>query len=56
MKDDIHTKAPDDRSVHTTRRDCWCAPTLEYDADYAAVLVIHHSEDGRERVEQQGMQ
>lgn len=61
MRPDIHVLPENDLREHAEKRDCWCAPRLERDflddepdADLV-VLVIHHSADGRELIEQHGV-
>lgn len=61
MRPDIHVLPIDDLRAHDESRACWCEPRLERDflddepdADMV-VIVIHHSADGRELVEQHGV-
>ncbi len=51
---DLHVVPIRDLREHAEARSCWCEPTLE-DADGTAI-VIHRAEDGRELVEQHGLQ
>jgi hypothetical protein len=51
---DLHILPIADLREHRESRDCWCDPALEQEQD--TVLVIHQSADGRELVEQHGLQ
>lgn len=52
---DVHVLPIDDLREHRESRDCWCLPRLlEEEAD-AEVVVVHNSLDGRELVEQHGL-
>lgn len=56
---DIHITPINDLREHLDSRDCWCKPRIEIEEDFLTdekkVLVIHHSLDGRELVEQHGV-
>ena len=56
---DIHVTPINDLRAHLDSRDCWCKPRIEIEEDFLTdetkVLVIHHSLDGRELVEQHGV-
>jgi hypothetical protein len=60
---DTHVIPVDDLRVHLERRTCWCAPSISlvdsqtgepFPDDQA--LVVHQAMDGRELVEQHGVQ
>jgi hypothetical protein len=53
---DIHVLPVDDLRPHVETRDCWCRPRVEQDPHMVIALVIHESADGRELVEQYGVQ
>lgn len=55
-KADVHVMPVDDLREHDGTRDCWCQPALEQDEEHDAMIVIHHAADGRELVEQYGLQ
>lgn len=53
----VHVLPIDDLREHEETRACWCHPTLEeVDGDPDAVVVVHNSADGRELVEEHGLQ
>jgi hypothetical protein len=52
---DVHVVPVNDLRERASRRDCWCQPRLIREAG-AAVVVVHQSADGRELVEQHGVQ
>ncbi len=52
--EDIHVVPLKDLKEHAQTRDCWCGPRLEQGE--TAVIVIHSSADGRELVEEHGLQ
>lgn len=54
MPADLHILPIADLREHEESRTCWCDPKLEREED--TVLVIHHALDGRELVEQHGLQ
>ncbi len=54
VSDDVHVLPVKDMREHEERRDCWCAPRLEFEAN--GCVVVHHSMDGRELVEKHGIQ
>ena len=62
MGGDIHVLPIRDLREHEETRHCWCRPRVEegdVDADKQCrnnAIVIHSSEDGRELVEQHGLQ
>jgi hypothetical protein len=52
----IHIVPVNDLRPHNDRGDsCWCQPFCEVDLDGIFVMLIHHSADGRELVEQHGV-
>lgn len=53
---DLHVTPVSDLREHEETRACWCAPRLVQDDPTAAVIVVHHSADGRELVEEHGIQ
>lgn len=56
MTDDLHVLPVNDLREHEETRDCWCHPDLTREDKYATVVVVHHAEDGRELVEEHGLQ
>ena len=58
MKDDVHVHPVRDLREHDlTSRTCWCRPTVTLLASRPGrALVVHQSADGRELVEQHGLQ
>lgn len=53
---DIHVMPVDDLCEHVEARECWCQPRIEGEDKYGVSVVIHHSMDGRELIEQHGIQ
>jgi len=55
---DVHVLPIDDLREHEETRACWCRPALlvEPDADADLRIVVHNSADGRELVEEHGVQ
>ncbi len=55
MSADIHVVPIDDLREHDdVGHGCWCAPRIEYNGE--DIVVVHHSMDGRELVEEHGIQ
>lgn len=57
-RSDIHVLPENDLREHFESADCWCAPTvsMETAADGTrTLLVVHNAADGRELVEQHGV-
>ena len=52
---DVHVMPENDLREHEQTRTCWCQPQLTQEPG-ADVVVIHHSADGRELVEEHGLQ
>jgi len=52
---DVHVVPIDDLEPHVDARDCWCHPTLVREPDADRAVVIHHSADGRELIEEHGV-
>jgi hypothetical protein len=52
---DIHVMPMNDLRAHIEARTCWCEPRCEREGEDEAVVVIHASADGRELVEQHGV-
>jgi hypothetical protein len=52
---DIHIIPIGDLHRHLERPDgvCWCAPGVTFEGETR--LIVHHAEDGRELVEQHGI-
>ena len=48
---DVHVLPLDDWFPHDETRGCWCAPRVEEVWWTDAVVVVHHSVDGRELLE-----
>lgn len=62
LASDIHVLPENDLRVHQETRECWCRPRCTFSDvgfvgvdDDAAVVVVHNSADGRELVEQHGV-
>jgi hypothetical protein len=53
LKTDLHVEPVDDLREHDQTRTCWCHPDLQQEG--TRVIVIHHSADGRELVEEHGV-
>lgn len=53
---DLHVVPVRDLREHEETRWCWCAPRLERPEPAGLVIVIHNSADGRELVEEHGLQ
>lgn len=54
---DIHVLPINDLRDHEETRVCWCAPRcVSWPAWQGDVVVIHHSADCREFVEEHGLQ
>ena len=55
-KPDIHVLPENDLREHIESRACWCHPNAHYDPlmEQPAV-VVHNAADGRELVEQYGL-
>jgi hypothetical protein len=53
---DIHVLPLQDLREHVEERGCWCHPTLIQENAEADVVVVHQSMDGRELVEEHGIQ
>jgi hypothetical protein len=56
LKGDVHVTPIDDLKEHEMSRDCWCKPLVQQEPDDEHALVIHNAEDGRELVEEHGLQ
>lgn len=53
----VHVLPIDDLRAHKESTTCWCVPWVYADATRdAALVIVHHSADGRELVEQHGLQ
>ena len=56
---DLHVSPINDMKDHTESRDCWCDPKIvdvSTLGDGSKVMVVHQSMDGREIVEEYGIQ
>lgn len=53
--DDIHVLPINDVREHEESRSCWCEPDLQYPDEGDSIIVVHHAEDGRELVEEHGL-
>ena len=51
---DIHVVPINDLREHQESETCWCQPTVER-VEEDRRLIVHNSEDGRELVEQHGV-
>lgn len=51
---DLHVLPLGDLREHDEMRECWCRPDVTQEPDCDAV-VVHHALDGRELVEQYGV-
>lgn len=51
----VHVVPINDLHEHVEREDgvCWCAPGVIFEDDTR--IIVHHAEDGRELVEQHGV-
>lgn len=53
---DVHVVPIGDLREHEETLACWCGPRLQRaDPESTAYVVVHHSADGRELVEQHGV-
>jgi len=54
---DIHVMPLNDLREHEETRDCWCHPDcLREPYEEADIVVVHQAADGRELIEQHGLQ
>lgn len=59
---DYHVTPVDDLQKHELTRTCWCRPKIETSDPETGIpypegaLVVHNSADGRELVEEHGLQ
>lgn len=53
---DIHILPEGDLRPHQETRGCWCVPDLQVVEQTRTVLVLHHAADGRELIEDHGVQ
>lgn len=59
MASDYHVLPVNDLREHAEARDCWCEPRVEPVKVCRAIIghvVVHQSADGRELIEQHGIQ
>lgn len=54
MAADIHIMPVRDMREHQEHRECWCHPQCLVEED--TVFVVHYCMDGRELIEQHGVQ
>jgi hypothetical protein len=52
---DVHVTPIGDLREHELSLACWCAPLLKKVDGATAFLVVHHAMDGRELVEEHGV-
>jgi hypothetical protein len=52
---DVHVLPINDLRDHEETRLCWCIPVLIGEDDIPDMVVVHHSIDGRELVEEHGI-
>lgn len=52
---DVHVLPINDLREHVESLACWCAPKLQRVDGSTAYLVVHHALDGRELVEEHGI-
>jgi len=53
---DIHVIPLNDLREHEETRDCWCEPRKTREPyEEADIVVVHHAADGRELVEEHGV-
>lgn len=52
---DVHVLPIDDLRAHEETLACWCAPTLKQVDGSTSYVVVHHAADGRELVEEHGI-
>lgn len=55
MAGDVHVLPVDDLREHEQSIACWCVPRLERVDESTALVVVHRSADGRELVEEHGV-
>ena len=54
---DLHVLPINDLREHEETRDCWCHPAVTGEPyEETDVIVTHNSADGRELIEQHGLQ
>lgn len=53
---DIHILPEGDLQPHMETRTCWCGPDVKSVEDTPTMLVVHHAADGRELIEEHGLQ
>lgn len=56
LRPDIHILPEGDLHPHQEARDCWCVPDLQVVEQTGTVLVLHHAADGRQLIEEHGIQ
>lgn len=52
---DIHVLPIADLREHEESIACWCVPMLQQVEDSTSYVVVHHAADGRELVEEHGI-
>ncbi len=52
---DGHVVPIDDLREHADSRGCWCQPRLQLEPISGTVIVVHNSLDGRELIEEHGI-
>lgn len=53
---DIHILPEGDLQSHDETRRCWCEPVIQVVESSQMVFVLHHAADGRELIEDHGIQ
>lgn len=53
---DIHVLPEGDLQPHQETRTCWCVPVVQVIDPSQTVFVLHHAADGRELIEDHGLQ
>lgn len=53
---DIHILPEGDLQLHQETRTCWCVPVIQVVEPSQVVLVLHHAADGRQLIEEHGIQ
>lgn len=51
----VHVLPIDDTRDHVESSSCWCRPFVSREQETEEVVVVHNSADGRELIEQHGI-
>lgn len=52
---DLHVLPDQDVREHQCTRECWCHPWCVPSEEDDAIVVVHHSVDGHELIEEHGI-